>query len=37
MGIRLDKPWRTLDAATVDDLPGQLGVYQLASAVGAFR
>ena len=32
MGIRLDKPWRSLDAAA--DLPGQLGVYQLADDAG---
>ena len=35
MGIRLDKPWAALDAATVRRLPGQLGVYQIAEADGS--
>ena len=32
--VRLDKPWRPLDAATVADLRGELGVYQLADDAG---
>ena len=32
--VRLDKPWRPLNAATVSDLRGELGVYQLADAEG---
>ena len=32
--LRLDKPWRPLTAETVDRLPGQLGVYQIADAKG---
>jgi hypothetical protein len=32
--VRLDKPWRPLDAAEVADLRGELGVYQLADADG---
>jgi hypothetical protein len=32
MGIRLSKPWLALDSA--DQLPGQLGVYQLGNNVG---
>ena len=34
MGIRLDKPWTALTAASVKALPGQLGVYQLADPEG---
>lgn len=34
MGIRLDKPWQALDAATVSALPGQLGVYHIADDEG---
>jgi hypothetical protein len=34
MGIRLDKPWTELSAASVRALPGQLGVFQLADAEG---
>ncbi len=33
MGIRLSKPWRP--ASAVDELPGQVGVYQLGDAAGA--
>lgn len=29
MAVRLDKPWRRLDAEAVAGLSGQLGVYQL--------
>ncbi len=32
--LRLDKPWRPLDAEEVARLPGQLGVYQVADAQG---
>ncbi len=32
--VRLDKPWRELDAANVAQLAGELGVYQLADADG---
>ncbi|MBX9946522.1 MAG: hypothetical protein K2Y40_20785 [Reyranella sp.] len=32
--LRLDKPWRSLDAEEVARLPGQLGVYQVADARG---
>lgn len=34
MSIRLDKPWRTLDEGSVEALPGQLGVYELADKAG---
>ena len=34
MGVRLDKPWRDLNAAKVVALAGELGVYQLADAEG---
>jgi hypothetical protein len=34
MRLRLDKPWRRLDAAAVSALPGQLGVYQIAESDG---
>jgi hypothetical protein len=34
MALRMDKPWRALDAATVAGLPGQLGIYQIADAEG---
>jgi hypothetical protein len=33
-GVRLDKPWRPLNAETVADLRGELGVYQLGDADG---
>ena len=32
--IRLEKPWKALDAEEVDRLPGQLGVYQLGDEQG---
>lgn len=35
MGIRLDKPWRPLDEATIATLPAQLGVYHVADSNGA--
>ena len=31
MGVRLEKPWLTLDPELVARLPGQLGVFQLAN------
>ena len=34
MGIRLDKPWQRLDGETIDALPAQLGVYQVADDAG---
>lgn len=34
MGIRLDKPWSRWDAIEPADLPGQLGVFQVADADG---
>ncbi len=34
MGIELTKPWQPLTEETVGRLPGQLGVYQLADALG---
>ena len=34
MGIRLEKPWIDLNEAAVRNLPGQLGVYQLAEPNG---
>lgn len=33
-GIRLAKPWLELTAAAIDELPAQLGVYQIADAEG---
>ena len=35
MTVRLDKPWIPLTQAHVAQLPGHLGVYQLADAAGA--
>jgi len=35
VSIRLEKPWVTLDAAAVRQLPGQLGVYQIAEPDGS--
>jgi len=32
--LRLDKPWRPLAPEEVDQIPGQLGVYQIADARG---
>ena len=34
MGIRLEKPWRPLNAETTRALPGQLGVFELADVQG---
>ena len=34
MAIRMEKPWIDLTPETVQALPGQLGVYQLADAGG---
>ncbi len=32
MAVRLDKPWRSLDAAALASVGGQLGVFELADA-----
>ena len=37
MAVRLDKPWRQLDAAAVAGLSGQLGIYQLSDDGAAVR
>ena len=34
MAVRCTKPWRTIDAALLAALPGQLGVFELADASG---
>jgi hypothetical protein len=34
MPLRMEKPWRPLDAETVAKLPGQLGIYQIADNAG---
>ena len=34
MQLRLTKPWRDLASVSARELPGQLGVYQLANASG---
>jgi hypothetical protein len=34
MSIRLEKPWTPLTAEAEADLPGQLGVYEIADAEG---
>lgn len=34
VALRITKPWRPFTAETVDALPGQVGVYQLADAAG---
>ncbi|MCS5689055.1 MAG: hypothetical protein VX785_09145 [Actinomycetota bacterium] len=34
MGIRLSKPWESLDPLTIAALPAQLGVYQIADDGG---
>jgi len=34
MAVRLAKPWLSLDEATASRLTGQLGVYELADALG---
>ena len=35
MSVRCNKPWRPIDAATLAQLPGHLGVFELADASGA--
>ena len=30
MGVRLAKPWRRIDERTLEAIPGQLGVFELA-------
>lgn len=34
MGLRMTKPWVELTQQTIDALPAQLGVYEIANAVG---
>lgn len=34
MAVRLEKPWQALTPEAVQQLPGQVGVYQLADADG---
>ena len=34
MQIRCTKPWLPIDAAALDALPGQLGIFELADASG---
>lgn len=34
MAVRLTKAWSSCDAASIDALPGQLGVFELANAQG---
>ena len=34
MALRLTKPWRPLTLENVTALPGQLGIYELADALG---
>ena len=34
MAVRLTKAWSNCDAARIDALPGQLGVFELANAEG---
>ena len=36
MAIRMEKPWQALTRETVERLPGQLGVYQIADRNGEF-
>ena len=35
MQIRCTKPWLTIDAAALDALPGQLGIFEFADATGS--
>ena len=35
MSVRCNKPWRPIDAVTLTQLPGQLGVFEFADASGA--
>jgi len=32
MSVRCNKPWQAIDAAALERLPGQLGVFELADA-----
>jgi hypothetical protein len=34
MAVRSTKPWRVIDSAALEALPGQLGVFELADAEG---
>jgi hypothetical protein len=34
MQIRCTKPWLTIDAAALEALPGQLGIFELADGTG---
>ena len=34
MGIRLEKNWEILNSTSIEALPGQLGVYQIADKDG---
>ena len=34
MQLRLTKPWRDLNTDAIREIPGQLGVYELATATG---
>ncbi len=34
MAVRMTKAWRPLEAASINQLPGQLGVYQIADVAG---
>jgi len=34
MSVRCTKPWLPIDAAALERLPGQLGVFELADATG---
>ncbi len=34
-GLRIDRPWVALTAEAIDDLPAQLGVYEIGDATGA--
>ena len=34
MGIRPHKPWQRSDPATLEGLPGHMGVYEIADAAG---
>jgi len=35
MSVRCNKPWVSIDAASLAQLPGQLGVFEFADASGA--
>lgn len=34
MALEIRKPWQTLDASSVQRVPGQLGVYEVGDAAG---